>query len=158
MSNKKKIRLTESEMVTLVENIVNQVKLEKKRKINESRKPSLLRERQYRLLMEATQMEIEADLEEIGEDEKPENAEKEETLLDKIEKFIEEKKLDLKRLGKRAQMILKRMMHSSHRPIMGPGSEGYGKRKRNRMRMRRNLMNFFNIKPGGAKPKGPRNI
>ena len=38
MSNKKTIRLTESEMVTLIENIVNKVKSEKKRKINESRR------------------------------------------------------------------------------------------------------------------------
>ena len=38
---KKTIRLTESEMVSLIENIVNQVKSEKKRKITESikRKP-----------------------------------------------------------------------------------------------------------------------
>lgn len=38
MSRKKTIRLTESEMVSLIENIVNQVKSEKKRKINESRR------------------------------------------------------------------------------------------------------------------------
>ena len=38
MSNKKTIRLTESEMVTLIENIVNQVKSEKRRKINEDKK------------------------------------------------------------------------------------------------------------------------
>ena len=38
MANKKTVRLTESEMVTLIENIVNQVKSEKKRKINESRR------------------------------------------------------------------------------------------------------------------------
>ena len=38
MSNKKTVRLTESEMVTLIENIVNQVKSEKKRKIKESRR------------------------------------------------------------------------------------------------------------------------
>ena len=38
MSNKKTVRLTESEMVTLIENIVNKVKTEKKRKINESRR------------------------------------------------------------------------------------------------------------------------
>lgn len=37
MSNKKTVRLTESEMVTLIENIVNQVKSEKIRKINESK-------------------------------------------------------------------------------------------------------------------------
>lgn len=37
MSKKKTIRLTESEMVSLIENIVNQVKSEKKRKITESR-------------------------------------------------------------------------------------------------------------------------
>jgi hypothetical protein len=38
---KKTIRLTESEMVSLIENIVNQVKSEKKREITESikRKP-----------------------------------------------------------------------------------------------------------------------
>ena len=35
---KKTIRLTESEMVSLIENIVNQVKNEKKREITESRK------------------------------------------------------------------------------------------------------------------------
>ena len=35
---KKTIRLTESEMVSLIENIVNQVKSEKKREITESRK------------------------------------------------------------------------------------------------------------------------
>lgn len=46
MSNKKTIRLTESEMVTLIENIVNQVKSEKKRKINESRKTKLIKKRQ----------------------------------------------------------------------------------------------------------------
>lgn len=34
---KKTIRLTESEMVSLIENIVNQVKSEKKREITESR-------------------------------------------------------------------------------------------------------------------------
>ena len=38
MSNKKTIRLTESEMVTLIENIVNKVKSEKKQKINESKR------------------------------------------------------------------------------------------------------------------------
>ena len=68
MSNKKTVRLTESEMVTLIENIVNQVKSEKKRKINESRKPNLLRERQYRLLMESANAELEADLESVEGD------------------------------------------------------------------------------------------
>jgi len=38
MSNKKTIRLTESEMVTLIENIVNKVKSEKRQKINESKR------------------------------------------------------------------------------------------------------------------------
>ena len=38
MSKKKTIRLTESEMVSLIENIVNKVKKEKTNKINESKK------------------------------------------------------------------------------------------------------------------------
>ena len=37
-NNKKTIRLTESEMVTLIERIVNEVKREKKEQIVESRK------------------------------------------------------------------------------------------------------------------------
>ena len=45
MSNKKTVRLTESEMVSLIENIVNQVKSEKKRKINESESKRRVRRR-----------------------------------------------------------------------------------------------------------------
>ncbi len=43
---KKTIRLTESEMVSMIENIVNEVKREKRNQISESRrKPSLRRRR-----------------------------------------------------------------------------------------------------------------
>lgn len=94
MSNKKTVRLTESEMVSLIENIVNQVKSEKRRKINESKskKKTLLRERHHRLLMEATEAEIIADIDELGED-PPEN--ERESLLDKVESLVQNGKLKL---------------------------------------------------------------
>jgi hypothetical protein len=38
MKNKKTIRLTESEMVSMIENIVNEIKREKKHQISESRR------------------------------------------------------------------------------------------------------------------------
>jgi hypothetical protein len=38
MKNKKTIRLTESEMVSMIENIVNEIKREKKNQIVESRR------------------------------------------------------------------------------------------------------------------------
>tara|TARA_B100000900_G_scaffold266170_1_gene227112 strand:+ start:7196 stop:7567 length:372 start_codon:yes stop_codon:yes gene_type:complete len=110
MANKKTVRLTESEMVTLIENIVNQVKSEKKRKINESRKPNLLRERQYRLLMESANAELEADLESVEGD-----PEKEEKLLDKIENFIEQKKCDIKSFSRKMKMKIKRLFRKSKR-------------------------------------------
>ena len=97
MSNKKTVRLTESEMVTLIENIVNEVKSEKKRKINESKskKKNILRERHYRLLMEAAEAEIIADIDELGED-PPEN--ERESFLDKVEKMIDSGKIKLEEL------------------------------------------------------------
>ena len=97
MSNKKTVRLTESEMVTLIENIVNEVKSEKKRKINESksRKKNILRERHYRLLMEAAEAEIIADIDELGEN-PPEN--ERESFLDKVEKMIDSGKIKLEEL------------------------------------------------------------
>jgi len=110
MSNKKTVRLTESEMVSLIENIVNQVKSEKKRKINESHKPSLLRERQYRLLMESANAELEADLEGVEGD-----PEKEEKLLDKIENFIEQKKCDIKSFSKEMKRKIKNLFRKSKR-------------------------------------------
>jgi hypothetical protein len=42
---KKTIRLTESEMVSLIERIVNEVKREKRNQISESRKPNNRRRR-----------------------------------------------------------------------------------------------------------------
>jgi hypothetical protein len=45
MSKKKTIRLTESEMVSLIENIVNKVKKEKKEKITESKRRAVKRRR-----------------------------------------------------------------------------------------------------------------
>jgi hypothetical protein len=112
MSNKKTVRLTESEMVSLIENIVNQVKSEKKRKINESKsnKKSILRERHYRLLMESANAELEADLEGVEGD-----PEKEEKLLDKIENFIEQKKCDIKSFSKEMKRKIKNLFRKSKR-------------------------------------------
>ena len=50
---KKTIRLKESEMVSMIERIVNEVKREKRRQVNEStnvRKSEILKERHYKLL------------------------------------------------------------------------------------------------------------
>lgn len=111
MSNKKTVRLTESEMVTLIENIVNQVKSEKKRKINESKsKKSILRERHYRLLMESANAELEAELESVEGD-----PEKEEKLLDKIENFIEQKKCDIKSFSREMKRKIKNLFRKSKR-------------------------------------------
>jgi hypothetical protein len=45
MKNKKRIRLSESEMVSMIENIVNEIKREKKHQISESRKKNLRKKR-----------------------------------------------------------------------------------------------------------------
>ncbi len=45
MASKKTIKLTESEMVSLIENIVNKVKKEKKEKITESKRRAIKRRR-----------------------------------------------------------------------------------------------------------------
>ncbi len=112
MSNKKTIRLTESEMVSLIENIVNKVKKEKRNKINESKKKSkhqLLRESGIRLLMEAEEEEIAKDIETVeagGEQDGPIK-----DLLEKIEQKIEDKKVDAQRLIKRFGRKIKKFMN-----------------------------------------------
>jgi len=68
---KKTIRLTESEMVSMIERIVNEVKREKRNQISESIKPNsrkrLLQEKHQRLLLESEGEMILADLEEMDE-------------------------------------------------------------------------------------------
>ena len=115
MSNKKTVRLTESEMVTLIENIVNEVKSEKKRKINESKskKKNILRERHYKLLMEAAEAEIIADIDELGED-PPEN--ERESFLDKVEKMIDSGKIKLEELKDEIADALKGLFNKSKKP------------------------------------------
>ena len=116
MSKKKTIRLTESEMVSLIENIVNKVKKEKRNKINESKKKSkhqLLRESGIRLLMEAEEEEIAKDIESVeagGEQEGPIK-----DLLEKIEQKIEDKKIDVKKLFKRFGRKIKKFMRDLKR-------------------------------------------
>jgi hypothetical protein len=139
MSNKKTVRLTESEMVSLIENIVNQVKSEKKRKINESKskKKSILRERHYRLLMEAAEAEITADIDELGED-PPEN--ERESFLDKVESMIDSGKIKLEELKDGIAEALKGLFTKSKKPrkhsryfkkkVFGKGLKSKGGEKR----------------------------
>lgn len=67
--NKKTIRLTETEMVSMIERIVNEVKREKRRQVNESRysKKRILQEKHQRLILESEGEMILADLEEMDE-------------------------------------------------------------------------------------------
>ena len=67
--NKKTIRLTETEMVSMIERIVNEVKREKRRQVNESRynEKRLLQEKHQRLILESEGEIILADLETMDE-------------------------------------------------------------------------------------------
>lgn len=67
--NKKTIRLTETEMVSMIERIVNEVKREKRNQISESRysKKRILQEKHQRLILESEGEMILADLEEMDE-------------------------------------------------------------------------------------------
>jgi len=68
--NKKTIRLTETEMVSMIERIVNEVKREKRRQVNESRysKKRILQEKHQRLILESEGEIILADLETMDEE------------------------------------------------------------------------------------------
>lgn len=119
MASKKTIKLTESEMVSLIEGIVNRVKKEKNKKINESAqkrsKTKLLRERQYRLLREATEAGLEADIETINSSSDPEPVKRKkiEEFLDKLEIAIKGGKMDIKKFFRRHAKKVKRFLHNS---------------------------------------------
>ena len=110
---KKTIRLTESEMVSLIENIVKQVKNEKKREITESRgsrkpisrtpsrKSEILKERHQRLILESEGEMILADLETMDE-------ENPDPILEKLKGHLE----ILERKGGRALSDFKRKLNS----------------------------------------------
>ena len=119
MATKKTIKLTESEMVSLIENIVKKVKKEKNKKINESvqkrSKTRLLRERQYRLLRESTEAGLEADIETINSSSDPEPVKRKkiEEFLDKLERTIKGGKMDVKKFFKRHARKVKRFLNNS---------------------------------------------
>lgn len=119
MASKKTIKLTESEMVSLIEGIVNRVKKEKNKKINESAqkrsKTKLLRERQYRLLREATEAGLEADIETINSSSDPEPVKRKkiEEFLDKLESAIKGGKMDIKKFFRTHARKVKRFLKNS---------------------------------------------
>lgn len=107
---KKTIRLTESEMINLVENIVNEIKREKRNQISES-----LKDNKRRFLKESEEEEEEtlvADFESMDE----ENPDK--GLLNRLEKFASKfKKLPrklmskIKRLQRKKPDVMKNFKH-----------------------------------------------
>ncbi len=85
---KKTIRLTESEMVSMIENIVNEVKREKRNQISESRRK--------RYLMESEEEILTAEVEDMDEN-NPDP-----TIFKKIESLA-------KKLGKLPKKIMKKL-------------------------------------------------
>ena len=104
---KRKIRLTESEMVRTIERIVNEVKREKRSQFNESR----YNRRRFLMEAEEEEAEIDAEIDDIGDED---NAERDRPLLDKIEKFAKK----YKRLSKRMMRKLKRMIRKNSRQVI----------------------------------------
>lgn len=110
---KKTIRLTESEMVSMIERIVSEVKREKRNQISESRrKPSrkseILKERHYKLLLEAEGEILTAELEEMDEENpNPNIFKKIESLAKKLGKLPMKIKSKLKILKRKHPKMFK---------------------------------------------------
>ena len=94
---KKTIRLTESEMVSMIERIVNEVKREKRNQISESR----YNRRRYLMEAEEEAMDIEAELEGVDIP-TPE-------ILGKVEDFITDFPDNVKKLSRKVRHKIKNL-------------------------------------------------
>ena len=119
---KKVIRLTESEMINLVERIVNEVKREKRAQVTESlrrRESKRLSENRKRRMYESDE-EIEGDtsldVELEGVDENDPDPTKIQRILDKVENFLKKGELpkNLQRFRRKIKNLFNKHGKSTH--------------------------------------------
>ena len=120
---KKVIRLTESEMINLVERIVNEVKREKRAQVTESlrrRESKRLSENRKRRMYESDE-EIEGDtsldVELEGVDENDPDPTKIQRILDKVENFLKKGELpkNLQRFKRKIKNLFKKHGKPTHK-------------------------------------------
>ena len=120
---KKVIRLTESEMINLVERIVNEVKREKRAQVTESlrrRESKRLSENRKRRMYESDE-EIEGDtsldVELEGVDENDPDPTKVQVILDKVENFLKKGELpkNLQRFKRKIKNLFKKHGKPTHK-------------------------------------------
>ena len=120
---KKVIRLTESEMINLVERIVNEVKREKRAQVTESlrrRESKRLSENRKRRMYESDE-EIEGDtsldVELEGVDENDPDPTKIQRILNKVEKFLKKGELpkNLQRFKRKIKNLFKKHGKPTHK-------------------------------------------
>ena len=118
---KKTIRLTESEMVSMIERIVNEVKREKRNQISESIKPNsrkrLLQEKHQRLLLESEGEMILADLESMDENSPNPILEKLKRHLEMLERKGERELREFKRKLRRFNSKIKKASKRANRSL-----------------------------------------
>ena len=117
--NKKTIRLTETEMVSMIERIVNEVKREKRRQVNESRynEKRLLQEKHQRLILESEGEIILADLETMDENNPNPVLKKLQTYLKRLERTGKRELNDFKKKLSKFQKKINRAAARADRNI-----------------------------------------